>query len=42
MADHSEAKAIWYVTQSPTHALVREHIRNGGGAVVLEAASTAR
>jgi cyanophycin synthetase len=37
MADHSEAKAIWYVTQSPTHALVREHIRSGGGAVVLEA-----
>ncbi|HEY3351614.1 MAG TPA: cyanophycin synthetase, partial [Polyangia bacterium] len=36
MADHTEAKAIWYVTQNPGHPLVREHIRAGGGAVVLE------
>ncbi len=36
MADHTRAKAIWYVTMNPAHGLVREHIRAGGGAVVLE------
>lgn len=36
MADYSRAKAICYVTISPDHALVREHIRSGGMAVVLE------
>jgi len=36
MADYSGAKAICYVTISPDHALVREHIRSGGMAVVLE------
>ncbi|MBI5608245.1 MAG: cyanophycin synthetase [Deltaproteobacteria bacterium] len=36
MADHSEAKHIWYVTTNPRNALVREHIRSGGKAVALE------
>lgn len=36
MADHSQAKHIWYVTKNPANALVREHIRAGGKAVALE------
>ncbi|PRQ09327.1 cyanophycin synthetase [Enhygromyxa salina] len=36
MADYSKAKRIAYVTQNPKHELVREHIRAGGAAVVLE------
>jgi cyanophycin synthetase len=36
MADHCQAKHICYVTMDPGHGLVREHIRNGGRAVVLE------
>jgi cyanophycin synthetase len=37
MADHTKAKHICYVTMNPNHGLVREHIRAGGRAVVLEA-----
>ncbi|MCA9680671.1 MAG: cyanophycin synthetase [Myxococcales bacterium] len=36
MADYSRAKRIAYVTQNPKHDLVREHIRAGGAACVLE------
>ncbi|MFT4925623.1 MAG: cyanophycin synthetase [Phenylobacterium sp.] len=36
MADHTKAKNICYVTVNPGHGLVREHIRSGGRAVVLE------
>ncbi|PRP92453.1 Cyanophycin synthetase [Enhygromyxa salina] len=36
MADYSRAKRIAYVTQNPKHELVREHIRAGGAACVLE------
>ncbi|MCA9706674.1 MAG: cyanophycin synthetase, partial [Myxococcales bacterium] len=36
MADHSAAARIAYVTQNPRHELVREHIRAGGAACVLE------
>ena len=36
MADHTAAKHLCYVTMNPTHELVREHIRAGGRAVVLE------
>ena len=36
MADYSKAKRIAYVTQNPKHELVREHIRAGGAACVLE------
>ncbi|MGD9342036.1 MAG: cyanophycin synthetase [Chromatiales bacterium] len=36
MADHTEAETICYATMNPHHALVREHIRAGGRAVVLE------
>jgi cyanophycin synthetase len=36
MADHTSAKAICYVTMNPAHPLVREHLRAGGKAVVLE------
>ena len=36
MADYSEAKHLCYVTMNPGHSLVREHIRAGGRAVVLE------
>ena len=36
MADHTKAKYICYVTVNPGHGLVREHIRSGGRAVVLE------
>jgi cyanophycin synthetase len=36
MADHTDAQHICYVTRDPSHTLVREHIRAGGRAVVLE------
>jgi cyanophycin synthetase len=36
MADHTEASHICYVTTNPTHTLVKEHIRAGGRAAVLE------
>ena len=36
MASHSPAKHIAYVTRNPDHPLVREHIRLGKRAVVLE------
>ncbi|HET6762667.1 MAG TPA: cyanophycin synthetase, partial [Longimicrobiaceae bacterium] len=36
MADHTEARTICYVTMNPGHRLVREHIRAGGRAMVLE------
>jgi len=36
MAGHTEAAHIGYVTMSQKHALVREHIRAGGRACVLE------
>jgi cyanophycin synthetase len=36
MADHTHAARIAYVTMNPRHALVREHIRAGGLALVLE------
>ena len=37
MAEHTSATHICYVTKNPDHALVREHIRLGKRAVVLEA-----
>ncbi|MCG8432936.1 MAG: cyanophycin synthetase [Gammaproteobacteria bacterium] len=37
MADYTQAEHLCYVTMSPTHPLVREHIRAGGRAAVLEA-----
>jgi cyanophycin synthetase len=36
MASHTSAQHVCYVTMNPAHALVREHIRSGGRAVVLE------
>jgi cyanophycin synthetase len=36
MADHTEAERVCYVTINPGHPLVKEHIRAGGYAVVLE------
>ncbi len=36
MADYAEAKHVCYVTMSPSHPLVREHITAGGRGVVLE------
>jgi len=36
MADYTQAKHVCYVTMNPAHALVKEHIRAGGRAVVLE------
>lgn len=36
MAAHTEAKNICYVTMNASHPLVKEHIRVGGRAVVLE------
>ena len=36
MADHTQREHICYVTLNPDHALVREHIRLGKRAVVLE------
>ncbi|HKJ17999.1 MAG TPA: cyanophycin synthetase [Xanthomonadales bacterium] len=36
MADYSDAQHVCYVTMNPAHALVRQHVRNGGRAMVLE------
>lgn len=36
MADYTQAEHVCYVTMNPAHALVKEHIRMGGRAVVLE------
>lgn len=36
MADYTEARHLCYVTMNPGHDLVREHIRAGGRAAVLE------
>jgi cyanophycin synthetase len=36
MAAHTQARHICYVTRNPDHPLVREHIRQGKRAVVLE------
>ncbi len=36
MAEHTTADHICYVTLNPAHSLVREHVRSGGRAVVLE------
>ncbi len=36
MADHTKANRIAYVTMNPRHELVRQHIRAGGLACVLE------
>ncbi len=36
MADYTRAEQLCYVTMNPDHQLVREHIRAGGFAVVLE------
>jgi cyanophycin synthetase len=36
MADHTECERVCYVTANPAHPLVKEHIRTGGYAVVLE------
>ena len=38
MADYSEAERLCYVTMNPSHALVKQHIRAGGEAFVLEQA----
>ena len=36
MADYTEAEKLCYVTMNPNHALVKQHIRAGGQAFVLE------
>ena len=36
MADHTRSKHVCYVTMNSAHPLVRDHIRAGGRAVVLE------
>ncbi len=36
MADYTEAQHLCYVTMNPAHALVRQHVRSGGRAMVLE------
>ncbi len=36
MAEHTQAEHICYVTLNTNHSLVREHVRAGGRAVVLE------
>jgi cyanophycin synthetase len=36
MADYTQAEHLCYVTMNPAHSLVREHVRAGGRAVVLE------
>jgi len=38
MADYTEAARLCYVTMNPSHALVKQHIRAGGQAFVLEQA----
>ncbi len=37
MADYTDARHVCYVTMNRQHSLVREHIKAGGRAVVLEA-----
>ena len=36
MADYSQAQHLCYVTMNPAHTLVRQHVRSGGRAMVLE------
>src|SRR5215212_2475543 len=36
MADYTQAKHLCYISMDPSHELVREHIQEGGRAVVLE------
>ncbi len=36
MADYTDAEKVSYVTMNPAHALVKQHIRAGGQAFVLE------
>ncbi|MBT8049360.1 MAG: cyanophycin synthetase [Xanthomonadales bacterium] len=36
MADYTQAEHVCYITMNPAHTLVKEHIRAGGRAVVLE------
>jgi cyanophycin synthetase len=36
MADYTQAKHLCYISMNPAHELVREHIQEGGRAVVLE------
>jgi cyanophycin synthetase len=36
MADYTNAKRVCYVTMNPGHLLVKEHIKQGGMALVLE------
>lgn len=36
MADYAQADQIFYVTTNPAHSLVKEHIKAGGKAIVLE------
>ncbi len=36
MADYTDAEKLSYVTMNPAHALVKQHIRAGGQAFVLE------
>ncbi len=36
MADYTQAEHLCYVTMNPAHSLVKEHIRSGGRAMVLE------
>ncbi len=36
MADYADVASIFYVTTSPNHELVKEHIKAGGKAIVLE------
>jgi cyanophycin synthetase len=36
MADYTDAKRLCYVTMNPGHSLVKQHIRAGGQAFVLE------
>ena len=36
MADYADVDSIFYVTLNPSHSLVKEHIKAGGKAIVLE------
>ena len=36
MADYADAETIFYVTTNPSNHLVKEHIKSGGKAIVLE------
>jgi cyanophycin synthetase len=38
MADYTDAERLCYVTMNPSHSLVKQHIRAGGEAFVLEQA----